>query len=456
MAMIAERRKQPFHTQVPQRVRSDELPDLVNGHPRTNQLLAGREIDPVKTGMGHGRAGYPHVHLPCARLAQTQHAPAGRRSPHDRVIHHHNPLVAHHFLENGQLHVDTLGPVIGFRHNERAADVMVPDETVIQGNTAAARVSQGSAVSAVGHGYHDVGLDGVLLGQPHAVGQPHRMDIVAEDAAIRPCEVDQFKHALCAEVVRRFGKMAAVQTRLIRDNQFAGLHVPQILGARLHESAGFAREDVPLADPADTQRLEPQGITGRHHAVGRHDQKRKSALELPEGARYALRPNPKHRVGQQVDQDFAVRAGLENRPGLLVAAPQLGGIDKIPVVRHGPDAVNAFHHQRLYVLYADRTRRRITNVTDAEVPGKVGAPAIGEDLVEEPLPLVGADLLSVAHDDSRAFLPAMLQSEKPPKDRCRGAVNPVDTAQTAGFPRVFRALLMSTTVHVRTQGIYFE
>ena len=48
-----------------------------------------------------------------------------------------------------------------------------------------------------------------------------------------------------------------------------------------------------------------------------------------------------------MNQDFAIGAGLENRPGFLITPAQRAGIGQVAIVSNGPDAVNAFYHERL-------------------------------------------------------------------------------------------------------------
>ena len=69
-----------------------------------------------------------------------------------------------------------------------------------------------------------------------------------------------------------------------------------------------------------------------------------------------------------MDDDFSVRSGLKNRPGLLEFVSQQGAVDEIAVVRDGNGALGIFDDERLGVFKMALPRRRITIVTDGVGP----------------------------------------------------------------------------------------
>ena len=154
--------------------------------------------------------------------------------------------------------------------------------------------------------------------QPAAEPQARLVNVLSEDHAVGPGEIDVFENALTELAGHRLAERAATDALRVDDHQLAGQNVALERRADLVQGAGLAREHVAVAEPADRERAESVAVARRHDGILRHQQERERALQFAQRAFHAAGPRAVHRVGDQVHKDFAVRAGLENRAGLLV------------------------------------------------------------------------------------------------------------------------------------------
>ena len=128
------------------------------------------------------------------------------------------------------------------------------------------------------------------------------------------------------------------------------------------------------------------------------------------------------RLREQMQNDFAVGRGLENRAFAFQLVAQDGGVDQVAVVRDRDLAADAIDHERLRVFDRARAGRGITGVPDrarAFQPLQLG---LAEDLRDQAHVVVDQKRSAgpVAGDDAGAFLAAMLQREKPVVGEHRG------------------------------------
>ena len=89
------------------------------------------------------------------------------------------------------------------------------------------------------------------------------------------------------------------------------------------------------------------GVANGNEPVFRQEEQRKRTLHLGHGIDQSGLLISRLRARIQVQEDFGIAGGLEDRtlPGQLV--PQLVLVDEIAVVAHGYLAVHAFDQQRL-------------------------------------------------------------------------------------------------------------
>ena len=80
------------------------------------------------------RAAHPHVDFLRAGFAQIDHARAGGRSAHDRIVDHDDAFPFHRFLDQIQFHphIEIANELA--RLQKGAADVVIAHEGVLVGN----------------------------------------------------------------------------------------------------------------------------------------------------------------------------------------------------------------------------------------------------------------------------------------------------------------------------------
>ena len=91
-------------------------------------------------------------------LEEHPHQRPGGVASHDRVVHHHQPLVLEGRGERVELHADAQLAHLVVGVDEGTADVAVLDQGLAVGDAAAGRVADGGGIAGVGHGDHQVGL----------------------------------------------------------------------------------------------------------------------------------------------------------------------------------------------------------------------------------------------------------------------------------------------------------
>ena len=227
IGLHARRGDHALDTQVVQGIESDESGDFRHvALLRGNQLSLGRKIDAVGAGMARGRAAHDHVDFLHAVFTQVPDAVAARRSADDGIFHDHDLFPGQQGPDGVQLDAHAEIPHGLRRLDERAAHVMVSDHAHFKGNAAFLGVPEGGVVAGVGKGHGEVHIRPVLLGQAVAEPFPAEIDVLAENLAVRPREIDQFEDAMGRFDFRE--RRQAVQARLIDDDDLPGLDIPDI------------------------------------------------------------------------------------------------------------------------------------------------------------------------------------------------------------------------------------
>src|SRR5262249_23142080 len=127
---IAARRLQhAVEREIAERVRSEIAADLVDLMAGGDELLPIRRVDPVVSGPLDRRRRDAHVDLAGSGVAQHANDLAARRAAHDRVVHDDDALALQHLRHRVQLdlHAEMPDALLGL--DERAADVMVADQS---------------------------------------------------------------------------------------------------------------------------------------------------------------------------------------------------------------------------------------------------------------------------------------------------------------------------------------
>ena len=114
-------------------------------------------------------------------------------------------------------------------------------------------------------------------------------------------------------------------------------------------------------------------------------------------------------LGQQVQDDFAINGGLEDRAFGLQLVAEPGGVGEVAVVRDGNLAAGAIDGERLGVAQVRRAGGGIAGVADGDGADHVVQDVPMEDLRHQPHAFMGVELFAVGGDDAGAFLSAVLE-----------------------------------------------
>ncbi len=123
------------------------------------------------------------------------HDLAGGVAAHDRVVDDDQALAGDHLGERVELQPQPVLAQLLAGLDEGPRDVAVLDEAVVLREPAGAREAARGRVAGVGHGDHEVGLDGRLPPQDLAHAPARDLQRAAVHARVGPGEVDVLEHA---------------------------------------------------------------------------------------------------------------------------------------------------------------------------------------------------------------------------------------------------------------------
>ena len=199
------------------------------------------------------------MHLEGAGLAEHPDLRPLGVAAHDRVVDDDDPLAADHVLEGVELEPDAelAQGLAGL--DERAADVGVLHEALAERDAALLGVPRRGRRARLGHGHHQVGLDGELAGQPAAHLDARLVDAAAADRGVGAGEVDVLEHA--ALRLRRREQVGA-QAVLVDDQQLAGLDLADDARADRGERRALAGHHPAAVEPPEDQRPDALRVAG--------------------------------------------------------------------------------------------------------------------------------------------------------------------------------------------------
>ncbi|OQB89788.1 MAG: hypothetical protein BWX84_02254 [Verrucomicrobia bacterium ADurb.Bin118] len=151
----------------------------------------------------------------------------------------------------------------------------------------------------------------MFTGQLPAHFHPGLMHVASRNGAVRPREIDVFKHA------QRPGlwfwrNRHAVNALVIDDHDFARLDVAHELGVDEIEGTGLAGEHPGILHAAQGEWAKTVRIPHPNEfPLGQNDE-RERALNPPHRLAEGVRRTVVIRLRQQVQNDFAVGGGLED------------------------------------------------------------------------------------------------------------------------------------------------
>ena len=370
-------------------------------------------------------------------LFQAGDAGLARGAADDRVVHDDDALPAHEVADEVELHPDVEVPDELRRLEETPADVMVPHEGHLERDAALQRVAERGGVPAVGHGHHDIGLDGMLAGELAAHLDAHLVHVAVGDVRVGPGEVHVLEHAERAP--RVLGeRLHRAQSVRVDDHDLARLHVADELRLDQVQRAGLARQHEPsVGQPADAQRTEAVRVAHADELVLGEDDQGICALDAAHGLdQSALVAARLRRLGEQVDDDLGIHRRLEDGALGLQLVAQGGGVGEVAVVADGDLALGAIDGQRLGVGQVRRPGRRVARVADGRGADQLVEHVAVEDVRHQPHALVDVELLAVGRDDAGRFLAAVLELVEPVVGELGGVRMAVDAEHAAVVLRI--------------------
>ena len=189
-------REHAVEREVAEGVDPEKLADLLDRMGGRDQLLPGRRVDAVEAGAGDRRRAQPQVHLARARRPDHLHQALAGVAPDQAVVHDDHRLALDDVPHRIELDLDLGHPVVLRRVDEGPADVVVPDQAVLELDPGHLGEAQRHGVRAVGHAEDHLAPGGRLLAGQLAAQLPARaVDRLAEDRAVGPGEVHQLEDA---------------------------------------------------------------------------------------------------------------------------------------------------------------------------------------------------------------------------------------------------------------------
>ena len=197
------------------------------------------------------------------------------------------------------------------------------------------------------------------------------------------------------------------------------------------ERAALGCQHIRPVQFSQAERAEPLRVAEPDDLALAHEHDRKRPFHPPQRGEPAACPA---RLGEQVQDDFAVHGGLENRPAGLEFGAERGGICEVPVVGDGQLPARGIDHERLRVFRVARSGRRVAHVPDRPRPGEPLQLVHREHLRDEPHAFVELEgpLRAFRGHDPRALLSPVLQGEQPVVGQQRG-IGMAENAENAAF-----------------------
>ncbi|MNC34730.1 hypothetical protein D3C75_831820 [compost metagenome] len=298
---------------------------------------------------------------------------------------------------------------------------MAADDAHFVGDAAFLGIAQGCRHARVRHRHDDVGVDREFARQTAAHFLADVIDRTAVHHAVRAGEVDILEQAGAGGAGRE--GLDRGQAVLVDDDDFAVLDVADEGGADGVQGAGLGRQHPGLADLAQDQGADAQGVTGADHLVTGLGDQGVAALDAAQGVDEALDDLGLTAAGDQVKDGLGVRGGLEDGAFRDQLAVQVFEIRQVAVVGDGDAALVQIGEHRLDVAQEAAAGGGIAGVADRGAAGQAGGQlSVAEGLADEALMALGVEAVVVDAGDAAGFLAAMLQGVQAQRHDRRGLV----------------------------------
>ena len=196
----------------------------------------------------------------------------------------------------------------------------------------------------------------------------------------------------------------------VRDDQdLARLDVALERGFHKIERARLRRDDVGVAEAAETERAKAVRVADRVQRVERQDHERVRALHLHERVGDLILERAGRRARQEVQDHLGVRVRLEDGAVALHVASEGLGIRQVAVVGDRDRPARGGRGDRLRVPEVRAPGGRVAHVPDGTMTRQPPQAFRTEDVRHPPHVLLGVERRAVGRRDARGLLPAMLQ-----------------------------------------------
>ena len=321
--------------------------------------------------MTGGRAGNTKVHFRRACIAHHLHDLEAGGTADDGIVNQHDTFAFHQQPVGIMLalHASMARSVRWL--DEGAADIMRADDAKFKRYSALLRIPDGGRNTAIGHGHHQVGIAGHFARQFRTDVLAAFIDAALVENGIGPAEIDMLENAGSRTGFAKgaVGLYIAVEIHL---HQFAGIDLTSEFGAHHVQRHGFAGEHHGIAQFAHYQRADAHRIAAGGHSARCHYDKRIGALDQSKRIHQLVAHSGVATRGDQMDDDFGIGGGLEDRPLADQFLPQLHGVRDIAVVRHGKSATGKIGIQRLDVAHAGTAGGGIAHMPARHMTGQFG------------------------------------------------------------------------------------
>ena len=277
--------------------------------------------------------------------------------------------------------------------------------------------------AGVRHRYNQIRVHRMLARQLPPQRFAAVIHAASENRAVRPREVHMLKNAELVRLFRR--EMDRLQSRLRNAQHLAWLDFAHILRVQQIESARFAGYDpghfaIWRGEFSEIQRTEPAGIAHRVQFIRCEHHQRICAFALVQRVAQSAGQIARLRLCQQMHKNFGVAIGLKNGPAMLQLAPPFRGVRQIAVVADGNFALVAVDHDRLRIEQRFVARGRIPRVPDRRATRQRVQNFRRKNLFHFAHRAIREKFFAIRGNDSRRFLPAMLQRVQTQIHQLRG------------------------------------
>ncbi len=257
------------------------------------------------------------------------------------------------------------------------------------------------------------------------------VDALAFDDAVGAGKIDVLEDA---EALGLLGKrLDAVQTPRVGGDDLARCDIAHEFSADDVKRAGLRGDDPRLGQAADNERPYPKRVAQADDRILRQRGERIGAFDLVERIDEAVDDRALFAGRDQMVDDFGVARRVKQAAAAHELFAQLVGVGEIAVVADRQPTQLDLEKQRLDIAQRDLARRRIADMTDRGMAGKLSDDVRGAEIVaDEPHAAVGVELLAVIGDDSCRLLAAMLQRVQAKRGQRRG-VRVAEDAEDAAF-----------------------